>query len=756
MIYYFRSGAGGPYTLTFNGPLRYTPWRVGNNQMRIGNYQGGATDLNLHFAASPMEIYTEWYFNGNAMLALEGANVTAAGTVVKTGPGWVWFAGGHGYATPVDVHGWMIALTEYSSSSPSSIGTLASTSITLRAGTAFEVAHYRSATVNNNRLADNATIQLNGGFTRLLHPAGLGNAFYGNFVLVGALDTTARSETIGRIHLQSGVGRVSARVYATGTSYGNATLTIGSLTRETNAAAIFAGGTRNGGSWQLLGGALSGGVGAQSYIKFTSAPTLTGGILPYAIVAGDSGATVDAVGEFATHDATVGIVPFSRTGTYVTDITTATAADNVRLSSVVTLTTNAVYNVNSLTLNMDDAGTEVAGTGTVRLASGALLINNGGGQLFNIGSVTFDFNGREGFVFNRSDRVACGATFTNCDPVAGLNLIGPTDFSGYREVGYWEYGGFAAGMPLRIPSGSFSLNVANNPVTVGSAGTWFQRNQGSYSLGALAGDGTVRLNDRESGDYAGGILTIGALNQDSEFSGRIHSGEVGDGDASVGFCSPAVRGGGIVKTGTGRLTLSGGSTFRGTVTLRQGTLVAGTDSPGTDLYGGLGTYAVVTLNTNADTVAGAYTNDDVVVFANSQYATIGGIVQGQPYFVVNANGSTYQVAATQGGAPINITSVGSVPVNVAQVKPLVVDAVADTMTIPAGMGTIGEGQELVLTALAAPGNLVGAVATRAQEWESEPYYARDVSGSGLTCDTDTGPLPMEVISIGAPPCVAAT
>jgi hypothetical protein len=85
---------------------------------------------------------------------------------------------------------------------------------------------------------------------------------------------------------------------------------------------------RAGGLYDGLGGYLNGGVGAQSYIKFTNPPSLTNGILPpYAVVGSDFannifGNTVSQdFYEFATYDSGKGVVGFSRVGTYVTNIT---------------------------------------------------------------------------------------------------------------------------------------------------------------------------------------------------------------------------------------------------------------------------------------------------------------------------------------------------------------------------------------------------------------------------------------------------
>lgn len=127
-----------------------------------------------------------------------------------------------------------------------------------------------------NRLNDSATVSLQGGTISLLGRTGNNNT----------------TETIGALTLAGGANTVNSQY---GDSSGSAQLTIGSLTRNTGATVDF---THTGGTL--------GNSGDNPRIIFSSAPTLTNGILAYATVngtnfAGMSGSNIIA---HASGDAT--------------------------------------------------------------------------------------------------------------------------------------------------------------------------------------------------------------------------------------------------------------------------------------------------------------------------------------------------------------------------------------------------------------------------------------------------------------------
>src|SRR5581483_2954554 len=106
--------------------------------------------------------------------------------------------------------------------------------------------------------------------------------------------------------------------------------------------------------------------------------------------------------------------------------------------------------------------------------------------------------------------------------------------------------------------GGTSAVVVNSGGTLTIAGL----TDGGTHIGSLAGAGDVTLGAN--------TLTVGSLNTDTEFSGVI---------AGTG---------GLIKTGTGTLALSGDNTYTGGTTIQAGTLQLGNGGTSGSITGDVG------------------------------------------------------------------------------------------------------------------------------------------------------------------------
>ena len=203
------------------------------------------------------------------------------------------------------------------------------------------------------------------------------------------------------------------------------------------------------------------------------------------------------------------------------------------------------------------------------IAPGAIVRYGDGGTA---GNISGDVENNGLLVFNRTDTYS-PAAFGGAGAVEIVNsgtlaLATAGTWSGATSIDAGSLRGDAANV--------FS---ANSAVTVGAAGT-LDLNGFDQVIAGLAGAGTVRTNS--SDDSTGGVLTLGGDNASTSFAGAI-----------TGL-------GGLVKIGTGALTLSGANSLTGATTVNAGALLV-TGGLGGDLianggaiFGGTGTVAGTT------------------------------------------------------------------------------------------------------------------------------------------------------------------
>ncbi len=144
-----------------------------------------------------------------------------------------------------------------------------------------------------------------------------------------------------------------------------------------------------------------------------------------------------------------------------------------------------------------------------------------------------------------------------------------------------------SGGNTRITAGTLQASAAgvvpfNTALNISAGGTFALANN-NQEVGSLNGAGNITLGS--------GTLTTGNLGAIATFSGSISDG-------------PAGTGGGLTKTGTGTLTLTGNSTYTGPTSLNSGTLLANdTHVLPTDSATGSGTLTIASTATLGGTGA---------------------------------------------------------------------------------------------------------------------------------------------------------
>ncbi len=146
----------------------------------------------------------------------------------------------------------------------------------------------------------------------------------------------------------------------------------------------------------------------------------------------------------------------------------------------------------------------------------------------------------------------------------------------------------------------------NNANATGADLLWFNGGNSSYTLGGLKGDKTLNLSPQGNTAH---LLKIGNNGQSTTFSGVIRSST----DAAAG----------IMKVGSGTLTLSGANTYTGTTTVGQGTLsVSSVVASGSSNLGNATSAVVLGDSTHQGTLA--YTGGSVTFTRGLNVAAGGG------------------------------------------------------------------------------------------------------------------------------------
>ena len=246
--------------------------------------------------------------------------------------------------------------------------------------------------------------------------------------------------------------------------------------------------------------------------------------------------------------------------------------------------TNVITNANQININ---AGTvnvvgNVSGVGSINLANNVTLQSGNANQTIANG-ITVAGNGTSIFDTNGNslaiNSAITGGGSLNKIGAGNLTFNGTNNYSGTTTVTNGQ---------LTLQSGS-AINNASD-VIIGANGTLNVAT--SETIGSLAGDagGQLTLGSTR-------LLTTGGNNADTIYSGGISGA------------------GGLLKLGTGNMTLSGASanTYSGGLTIGDGTLTASTNQQ-------LGTGALI-VNNGGSLQINSGTSQTVSSFANNLGAT---------------------------------------------------------------------------------------------------------------------------------------
>jgi autotransporter-associated beta strand protein len=496
-------GAGGAFTVTANG----------------GTLVGSATGLGV----------TSWVLNGPLQLSgsiqlNSNTLVSGAGDLIVRGFGTIQsasaaFTGTVTAAGTLTLSGNSGALAGVNTFNVSAGGTLALSS------------NVAGSTANADRIADTASVNLNGG----------------NLTLTGAASATALAERFGVL---------------TGTGYNTITVNVGSGGQT---IVLHAGSLArvDRGTFLIRGIAL----GVTRAFTFTTAPTgdLIGGggpagsptvsILPYAIgdpttgTPGTALVTLDVTANGGVAG-TTGVRPLTD-GEYVGNLTSGPTT-NVQLTSTVANAGTAT--INALVLR----SSSVIGTGTLNITSGVILNGwSGAGQISN----HVAFGAAEGQIFT-ADALTVSGNLTGSN---GLTK------SGVRAL---ILSGNNTGLTGRLTVND-GMVAFDSPAALPGTGTIAARGSGFFSTnpfsGAVDASGAALR-------YTGGTpatlardIAVGSgwlyLDSTNPAAPLTLSGVVsGAGGLRVGFSSASV------------VALTGANTYTGTTYVNQGVLVISSDA----------------------------------------------------------------------------------------------------------------------------------------------------------------------------------
>jgi autotransporter-associated beta strand protein len=481
--------------------------------------------------------------------------------------------------------------------------------------------------------------------------------FAGDFKAGLTLNGTAATDqvTLNALTLTSGTGMLSVTantinvngvVDNTAVAGSSVTLSAGSAISEGAGGAINTTGTLTTSS--VTGMALG---GANAVGSFNAANTTSGNIAltntaPTLTVTGISQTGGGNVNVTSTGNLTIAGGAVSAGGTGVVTLSTVASAGDIDVNAAVSSGSgnvivqsgrNIVFGAGgSVTTggNVFLTSTSAAGTVTqatpatsVTATDGNLAIAAGGGAgtaaqafLCNVNTLTSNSGASNG-----SQWVADTAT-THLDVANALNA-GTGNLT--LTAGTFLIAGSAGGNALA----DSSPVVVNAPAVLNLGGN-------SETIAALAGTGSVRIPG------AGNNLTTNGNNSSTVFSGAI--GGPSPGDA-----------GGLVKAGTGTLTLSGLNSYTGPTNLNAGTLTVA--SPGDLNDTGAAAGGAVNLNTAGVLLNGTGTVKGQVTVVRSTFAG-SSQVQGVTVTLPTASGGT-GITVQPGATFVQVGTTAGVTVN---------------------------------------------------------------------------------------------
>ncbi len=414
--------------------------------------------------------------------------------------------------------------------------------------------------------------------TSILNTTTLQTALASNNVVVTTASAAASAGTITVANAVTWASGNSLTLTANSTIAINAAITTG-----TAASALILNAT---GNVTQSGAGIIGGAGGLTQIgvgtatlslanTYTGATTIGAGSTLALNAAGTIAASsgVANAGNFSIAAAKT-IDSMTGAGTTALGANTLTIGDASNTSSTYTGVisgTGGLIKAGAGTLTLGGANTYTGATninaGTLQLAGGAAIADTSAVTLANVAGATLDLNGTNETIGSLAGGGATGGSVTlgSATLTAGGNNTATTytgvisGTGGLTKTGTGVMtlsGSNAYTGATTINAGALTLGAANriadtSTLTVASGAT-FNLNNFSETVGSIAGAGNITLGSA--------ILTAGGDNTSTTYSG-IANGT-----------------GGLIKTGTGMLTLSGANTYTGLTTVSAGTLKYGANN----------------------------------------------------------------------------------------------------------------------------------------------------------------------------------
>ena len=536
-----------------------------------------------------------------ANLANAKVIVAAAGGVTVTGK----VTGSNGLEVGASTYTGTVsasAANDYTGATPINYGTLSLTGASGAIASSSGVTIGNTGTLkldnlltanNTNRLKDTGTVTMNGGTLNFSNNAGALNY----------------SETTGVLTIAAGANNITASQAAIGQT---SVLTFASLA-QTGGAVDFTG--------------TSMGVDNRNAIKFTTAPTLSNGIIAGLVTYGASAG-------WAAYDATNGVGAATYTDIAALGSTIADGSTtNVRIASAGTSANialgSATTSVNTLLQGFTTAATVDTAGKTLRTSG---IMSGAGQQALTIGAAVGDGTltaltaGSSLSIINKSaNAVTINAPIADYS-ASGLNVSGSVTLNGVNT-----YTG-----PTVIGGGTLTLGSAFNQTLAGvisgsggltksGAGTLILSNANTYTGATTLSVGTLQL--RNAGAVASSAVT---MSSGSTLQLRA------DGDTTFSPASIAVAGSSAVNYNYNVDAITGGTTGK-TLTLANVATQWGPAST-TDTFnvtGGTGSGYTLAMGSGASGTGGLQIWNNTTVNSNTAGVTLkiaGGIA-------VNYNGS---------------------------------------------------------------------------------------------------------------------